>query len=198
MSPVFKKFLLITISFFLFSGVAHAESNNTINHNIGLSYVSGVSDVFDFYDKNPNLYFESTPLPIGISYKATYNIDNGIRIDAGVGPIAFITGAVDYLDIPLNITAGYTFLKNNRVRPYVRGGISYHIMSGDYILDKAGMGILGAAGLKIRIHGRFAAFVELSYDTAEATFEIIDPYWSYYDKETIKLSSAVLTAGVSF
>ena len=163
----------------------------TYDHAVGLSYVSGFSDVVDFYDEIPFMDV-SSEVPVGLFYNFTVNYSSGMRVDAGVGPFSFISGDVDYYDVPIRLTAGYTFIPSKSFRPYVRGGMSYHINDGDYIVDEPDFGLVGALGAEFGRRGRISGFIEVSYDTAEGTFE----YGS--NREEIKVHGTVVSLGVIF
>lgn len=166
-------------------------SGSTLDHNIGLAYVSGFDDIVDWYDSWPSI--EGDGLGLGLFYYMTYNMDSGLRFDGGLGPIAVATGDIDYLDIPVRLTVGYTFLTDKKVRPYVRLGASYHIFDADYATDDADLGGFGAIGLEFGKRGRFSGFAELSHDTAEATFK-----YHYGAAETYKVQGTSFAVGMTF
>jgi hypothetical protein len=167
-------------------------------HAIGLAYSSGMQDVADWHEDN--LYVDSMGFPIGLSYRYIHDFDLGLRMDAGFGWFGTgIDSDLDYSDFPFQLTVGYSFFKTNVFKPYVRGGISYHFMDGDYVEDEAGMGFLGAFGVEIGRRGNF--FAEVSIDTAEATFSTDasdKAYTRYHSTEDIAISDVVFTIGGRF
>lgn len=183
-----------TATLCLFGLLALPAGAVTLDHAVTLSYLTGYGDVVDWYDSRPSLYSETDPIPIGLAYNFTANFNSGFRLDAGLGPIAMILGDIDYYDVPLRFTAGFTILPSHTVRPYGRLGFAYHIADGDYMVEKPGFGLMGAVGLEIGRRGRFSGFLEVSYDTAKATFE--DTY--YGDREEIKVHGVVISLGVVF
>ncbi len=165
----------------------------TFDHGVGLSYLSGFADVVDFYDDIPYAYQETDTIPVGLSYRGTANFDSGLRVDVGIGPVAVVLGDYSYWDIPLQLTGGFSFFPNHSVRPYLRGGVTVHVADGDYMTKDPGVGLLGAVGLEIGKRGRISGFLEVSHDTAEATFE-----YSPFHREKIKVHGTVVSLGVLF
>jgi hypothetical protein len=85
---------------------------------IKISYVSGVGDLMDLYESN--LEYEGYEVdtfewPVGIGISPYYQWDGGFRFGGGVGPIMMIMGDADHFQLPLNLTAGYTFLQDGPV-----------------------------------------------------------------------------------
>lgn len=173
---------------------AHAA---TFDHALGLSYVTGVGDVGDFYDDEASL--DVTTWPVGLTYRFVVNLDIGVRVDLGVGPIVLMLGDSDYWDVPLQATVGYSLFPHHTFRPYLRGGVSYHVMDGDLVDSKAGAGLLGAVGVEIGRRGRGSFFAEVSLDTAEATFRHENPSPGVNSRaEDIKVSDVAVTVGFTF
>ncbi|GEM_PF-1169536 len=176
------------------SSVAHAEV--TLDNVIGIGYQNGFSDVSDFhetlgYDVNTLSYF-------GFSYRLAAKFENSVRMDFGLGPVMFMTGDASYSDIPFNATVGYTFLEKETFRPYVRGGFSYHINSGDYVDSDAGFGFLAALGCEIGDDDGVSFFAEVAYDTAEATLK--GSTWVHPEvvEEDVTVNGLLLTVGIVF
>jgi len=169
----------------------------TYDHAFGLSYVSGVSDVGDFYDDEE--FLDVTTIPIGLNYRFIINLDVGVRFDLGVGPLVLMFGSdADYWDVPLQATVGYNLFPNHKFRPYIRGGVSYHVMDGDLVEDDAGSGLFGAVGVEIGRRGRGSFFIEVSKDTAEATFMHDNPSPGVKSREDIEVSGLAITIGGTF
>ncbi len=104
------------ISFCLAIFISMPATAVTLDHAVSLSYISGFSDVVDYYDDRPFMASETDPVPVGLAYTFTTNFDSGFRFDAGLGPIAVILGDVDYWDVPLRMTAGFTIIPSKPVR----------------------------------------------------------------------------------
>lgn len=185
--------LVVTNS--MFTHLSHADSN----HAFGLSYTSGFSDVVDWHEEN--LLVEDTfDIPIGLSYRYIHTFGSGLRMDVGVGPTSLIAGDIEYLDIPAQLTLGYTFLKDGGFSPYIRGGVVYHINDGDYVKTSADFGFLGALGAEIG-KSRVKFFAEIAVDTAEATFSTAEGNQLFVVKnsqEDIAVLDAHFTIGIKF
>jgi len=143
---------------------------------IGISYVNGFTDLADQYEDNLQAEgywtLSADPWPVGISLQPYYQWDDGFRLGAGIGPIIMIYGDRDHFQLPLSVTAGYTFMPNGPVSPYVRGGLSYHVASGDYV-DGSNMGFIGGVGIELLKNKKntFALGLEAVYDSAEVDIE---------------------------
>jgi len=177
----------------------------------GINYVSGLSDVTDRFEKNyRNEYlvteFDDLEIPIGLTFRTLFQADNGLRADFGVGPTAFIFVSCDgacedrsYLDFPVSATIGYTFANSSSIAPYVRVGGVYHLAGGDYV-DSSTPGIYAAAGVEFT-RDRFIMWgFEVSIDTSEVDFEIIEPFSGTFQgrTESINTSDVVATVFMMF
>jgi len=181
-------------------GVAIALSLSTqLSHAgnaIGLTYSSGFDDVANWHEDN--LYVDRSGIGLGISYRYIYEIDSNLRLDVGAGYFG-TWGDIDYSDLPLQVTLGYNFAPGTTFKPYVRGGLSYHLMDGDYVDKEADVGFIGALGVEIGSRGNF--FAEVSIDTAEATFSTSassSAYTRHYSVEDIAVNDVMLTLGARF
>lgn len=178
---------------------ANPVSAGNFHHAIGLAYTSGAQDVFDFYDEVPWLDVDRFS-PVGLFYRLAIEYDSGVRTDIGIGPLAFAIGDVDYHDVPLTATIGYNLNPKGSVNPYLRGGLSYHFVDGDYVDDPNALGLFGAIGLEFG-KGKPWFFVEVAYDTAEITMKYDSysyGYGSYAKSEDIKVTDLMISAGVMF
>lgn len=170
-------------------------------HYLGLSYVSGARDVWNWHEDNLNLDDDIVGIPIGISYRYATLFESGMRLDVGVGPAVLIVNDVDYHDIPLQLSVGYSFLPSSDVRLYTRIGASIHINDGDYVKDEAGVGAIGAIGLEFGAPGSVSFFAEAAYDSAKATFSTLESneyYTRRFSEEEITVNDFLLTLGVRF
>jgi hypothetical protein len=152
--------------------VASAASAQALQWRLGVAYASGLGDVTDFYEEQFRLAgFDvevDLKFPLGIAGGVSYDWLNGVRVDAGLGPIFVIGGDVKHSEMPLVITGGYSFLQNTNLSPYVRAGVSYHFVDGDlYSSSKVGPFI--AAGVD------FTHFtLEVALDQSEVEFDSLD------------------------
>ncbi|MEN8180366.1 MAG: hypothetical protein ABFS39_17340 [Pseudomonadota bacterium] len=173
------------------------------NHIIGLAYTSGFQDVVDWHDDNLNVETDMLS-PVGLTYRYNYNYDSGLRMDIGLGPISMIGGDVDYFNMPLVATVGYNLFQDSGFNVYVRGGLSYHILDGDYVVDDSATGLLGAVGIEAGNRVKFVA--EISMDTAEAAFSNGGTYvwnsdtgYTYVEsEEEIAIDDVMFTIAVKF
>ena len=163
---------------------------------IGLTYSSGFEDVLDWHEEH--LYVDRSGLGLGISYRYIHDFNPNLRMDIGASYFG-AWGDVEYSDLPLQLTIGYNFLPGATFKPYVRGGMTYHIMDGDYVEKEADFGLLGAVGVEIGSRANF--FAEVSVDTAEATFSTsasTSAWTRSASEEDIKISDWMLTLGARF
>lgn len=153
--------LLMTVS-----SAAHA-----LEWRLGVAYASGLSDVTHLYEENLRLAgFNANvdlKIPIGVAAGATYDWESGVRADLGLGPVFLIGGDVEHLEVPLSITAGYSFLRLSHYSPYVRAGAVYHFVSGD-LYSSSTPGVFAAAGVDFT-HFSF----EVSLDRSEVAFDTL-------------------------
>jgi len=166
--------MLILLTMFL-TGSAMAGG---MRWPIGISYVNGFEDLTDQYEDNIKadgnwvLKDDISPWPVGISFQPYYQWDDGLRVGVGVGPIMMIMGDVDHFQLPFSVTAGYTFMPDGPVSPYVKVGPSYHFASGD---DYEGSNVGFVAGVGIELlknkSNTFALGLEAVYDSAEVEIE---------------------------
>lgn len=179
----------------MYAQFSHAESG----HAFGLSYSSGFKDVVDWHDQNL-LVEDDFSWPIGISYRYINYLTDGLRMDVGVGPMSLIAGDISYYDVPLQLTLGYSFLKDTAFSPYIRAGAAYHLNDGDYVQTSADFGFLGAIGAEIG-KSRVKFFAEIAVDTAEATFSTAEGpsiYVRQSSRQDITVLDVHFTAGVKF
>ena len=168
---------------------------------IGISYVSGFEDVADQYEDNLQAegYWTSDTeiLPVGISFQPYYQWDEGLRVGGGVGPIMMIYGDRDHFQLPLSVTAGYTFMPDGLVSPYVRGGLSYHVASGDYV-EGSNLGFIGGVGIELLKSKNFALGLEATYDSAELDIETRTPGGGVGPNKGIKAAEFVVSLLLMF
>jgi hypothetical protein len=153
-----------------FSSPSHAAD---LRFPVGLTYISGFGDVLDVYQANIKAEGYSSDassmVPVGVSFQPYLKLDNGLGIGGGAGPIAMIIGSRTFFDLPVSIDARYIFLDADTA-PYVRGGIKYHIASGDYVKGSK-PGIFGAVGMELFRNSRVGIGMEMAYDSSEIDLE---------------------------
>jgi len=198
-NKVFHNLVFLSSFAFALSAIATNSRADTSDGAVGLTYSKGFHDVVSWHEDH--LAVQTDEIPVGLSYRFIRNLDSGLRLDVGIGPIAIFTGDVDYYDVPLQLTGGYSLFKGSSFRPYIRGGLSYHINDGDYVESSAGLGLIGAVGVEIGRRGHVNFFAEASVDTAEATFSTNEGnavYVTSFSKEDIEIAGVQFTAGIGF
>ncbi len=137
-------------------------------HAVGATYLSGYGDVIDFYERE--IHGDASSVPVGLSYRLIAAYDSGMRLDVGLGPLAFIFGDVSYSAIPLSVTIGYDTNPNSGTNFYVRGGASVVFLSADNTDDSSAVGGVAALGIEFGGGNAVQFFMELAYDSSEFTF----------------------------
>jgi len=141
---------------------------------VGVSYVTGISDVVDLYEDNFEIEesseVETFSIPIGASFIARYQGDSGVMFNIGVGPAFIIAGDIGHTEIPLSATIGYMFSREGDTSPYVRIGVVDHSVSGDYV-ESSDSGTLMAIGVEFGRNQGLNWGIELSVDDSSVEFE---------------------------
>ena len=100
--------------------VAAPASAGEWRYPFGLTYTSGFSDVLDYYEDVLGVDADLS-FPIGISFAPYFEFDQGHRLGLDVGPPSIIlveitagssSEDIDYFNLPLGGTYGYTFLRD--------------------------------------------------------------------------------------
>jgi hypothetical protein len=182
-----RKKILVFIVALLIAGGLFSNPIDAVDWRfpVGLTYINGFGDVTDIYKDNMKaegymLLDESWDIPVGISFHPYVELDNGITIGTGFGPLAaiFVTtsssgggdGDKYFFDFPVNLTGGYVFIPSANISPYVRGGVMYHIASGDYV-ESSTPGLFGAVGVEFFRHNPVGLGIEIGYDSSEIELE---------------------------
>ena len=148
---------------------------------VGLSYVSGLQNVVDFYEEQYPGLDEDWSVPVGLSFTPYYEFAHGSRITFDLGPAAIILISEEsyyggywedsddtYWDVPVGLTYGFTFLPQASVTPYARAGIKYHIADGD-LVDSSSPGVFVAFGIEFLRNRMVGVSLEVGYDASEVT-----------------------------
>lgn len=166
-----KMIKTVLMTMLLFVGSAQASE---WDFGVGVSYVSGISDVVDIYEDNWE--FENSgevdtfAIPIGVSFVGRYQADSGLMVHLGVGPAFIIVGDADHTEIPFSATIGYAFSPQGDSSAYARIGVVAHSVSGDYVEDSE-PGTLAAIGIENGRNGGVNWGLEVSVDDSEVEFE---------------------------
>ena len=142
----------------------------------GIAYVSNINHVLDIYKADVLAQGKTIDvdkaLPVGISFDADFLSNTGLRIGAGLGPYFRLTGDVKHFELPINGTVGYSFIPEGQATPYVKGGIVYHIASGDFY-ESSTPGLLVAGGLDFARRSKISGAIELSFDASKIELDIL-------------------------
>jgi len=154
--------LLLILAF----GSAHASE-----WRLGLGYATGLEYVTNLYeddlratgqDANVDLKF-----PVGLAASYTYDWVSGMRLDVGVGPAFSIGGVIDHFELPLSVTAGYSFAPESDVSAYVRLGLVHHFANGDRYVSST-PGLFAAVGVDFT-----HLTLEIATDQSELEFDTL-------------------------
>lgn len=192
--------LRIYLIAFLISGTVplFVVSANAVDFRfqVGASYVNGFNEVADRYESNLEaegyIVTDITSIPVGIFFSPYIQTDFGLLIGAGLGPAMLIMGDAKFTDIPMNIYIGSS-IPNANVSPYIKGGLSYHNVSGDYVAGSS-RGLYGAIGIEFLRNRKVGFGFEVAVDTAEIELEKYRSTgsWSYMKAGTEKIQPTAL------
>ena len=134
-----------------------SSETGALRFALGYSYMSNVKEIKDSYkylakDVGDGSSIYNTSM--SICFQPYYQLQNGFRDGAGIGPLILILGDAYHVQMPINMTLGYSFFMDSKISPYVRTGISYHIASGDFYSNSK-PGFLAVWGLKFLTQNRF-------------------------------------------
>ncbi|MBW2637079.1 MAG: hypothetical protein JRC86_06090 [Deltaproteobacteria bacterium] len=163
---------IIIVTGFLFSGLVNAEEWRL---PLALTYTTGHEDVNEIIETNNSIGEGTTDsdsgyIPASISFQPYLQLDNGLRLGAGIGPVMATFGDVSFYDIPINLNAGYTFNPAANISPYFRAGLVNHILSGDYVKGSNPAFFMGIGVEFFRLRD-IGLGVELAYDTSRLSVE---------------------------
>ena len=138
------------------------------NFAIGYSFLTNVDELKDTYKDLSGTHGDGRDvygLTVGVIFYPYRQYTNGIRIGPSVGPLILLLGDAQHVEVPVNMTIGYSFFSDTNYSPYLKTGISYHIASGDYLADSI-PGFYGGLGLEILNKKRLHLGIEAAYDAA--------------------------------
>lgn len=167
----------------LIGAISSSAFAGEMNFSVGASYSTGIGDVVDYYEElleSRGYGVDVSQFPLGVSHTGHYQFDSGLRLGYGVGPAFAITGDVDYMEIPVSATVGYTFAPTSDISPYVFAGPSIHLIDGDYVKDDNATGALYGVGIEFARNGTVSYVLEIAKDTTEVDFGGYTGYYDYY------------------
>jgi hypothetical protein len=183
-----------------------------------LSYVSGISDVTDLYEKNYNATNTYTYvkihllIPVGIQFAANYQWKTGLRADFGVGPAFYMSSSdssnnsnnyahvdLHHYEVPVSATIGYSFAPHADVSPYLRAGFAYHIAGGTYY-EGSTPGLFAAAGIEFSRTHAVRYVLEAALDKSKVEFDNFNCPSSGYCAARVDLNTynALVSFGAKF
>ncbi len=162
---------IVTIIMSTWGSLNMAEAKEW-NIPVGITYVSGFTDIVDHLENNVAGVESVNYFPVGLSLQPYYQFKNGLGIGFGIGPIIWITGDVNFFCMPVNFHARYTFNRDGNISPYIRTGISTNIVSGDFVEDST-IGFLVGAGLNFYKTEIASMGVEIGFDSSKIEMETV-------------------------
>jgi hypothetical protein len=143
---------------------------------VGVAYVKGLDNVFDRYKSNAAASGQSVdldkPIPIGLSFDVHYEQNTGLRVGGGVGPFLKLRGAKSHLEVPVNVTVGYTIQRSSNTAPYVKVGVVRHFVSGDYYVSSS-PGLLAGVGVEFKRSTSPRYAIEASIDRSQIELQVV-------------------------
>lgn len=186
-----KKLIVTGIQLFLMLFLVSSSANATDwRFPFGLTYAGNFNEVVDLHEDNLKAkgYHVDTSWewPVGLSFQPYVELDFGLGFGMGLGPIMFIltdtygsNDDADFFNVPVNLNIRYSFLPKKNISPYVRGGVSYNIASGDYV-ESSSVGFLGALGIEFSRNRAVGWGFEVGYDSSEIEFNRYYTYGYYH------------------
>ncbi len=170
-----KKIILVCAMFMAVAFFSMPAGAADWHFPVGLTYVSGTGDIVDLYKYNLEaegyIVDTSWEVPVGLSFQPYVELEKGIRIGSGLGPIsAILSTEAEYYDVPVNLNAGYVFFPSANTSPYIRGGLIYHIAGGDYVKETS-LGFIGTVGIEFFRKKAVGFGIEAGYDSSEIEFD---------------------------
>ena len=146
---------------------------------VGIAYASGIPNVLDAIESQNFALENEFVLPVGLVFSPYAEFSFGLGVGLTVGPPSIILIDADYYDgfnswntdyasfvIPIGADLRYAFLRKSNVSPYVRIGLRYPIIAGDF-LDGSTPGFYGGVGIEFLRQKRIAFGIEAGYDSSE-------------------------------
>ena len=133
-------FLLCRVLFPAFA-IASADVENSYKSGswrfaIGYAFLNRADELKDAVKTLSRDHGEGSGIyntSIGLSFQPYYQFANGWRAGPGIGPFLIFLGDAHHVQVPLNLTVGYSFFRDADFSVYCRAGVSWHAAAGDYI-----------------------------------------------------------------
>ncbi len=144
---------------------------------VGLSYVSGITEVVDLYEDNLEAegydVDRNDGVPIGLSFNPYVELENGLGFGIGIGPTMLIADDADLFVLPVRVDLRYAVMPRSEVSPYLRVGGSYPLASGDYV-EQSRPGLFGGIGIEFFREKVVGFGLEAAYDSSVIEFEDVE------------------------
>ncbi len=164
-----KLYLFFCIIVFFSIPAPGSSESGAWRFALGYSFLSNAYELRDAYKHlskdagDDNSIYNTS---ISICFQPYYQFQNGFRAGAGIGPLVLLIGDATHVQVPVNMTLGYSFFTDSKISPYVRTGISYPIASGDYYADSS-PGFFSGMGIEILNTNPIHMGFEMAYDASE-------------------------------
>jgi len=148
---------------------AAAADNDGWRYALGYAYLSNVEEIKDSYkhlSKDAEADHDIFNTSVSLCFQPYYQFQNGCRAGAGIGPLVLLAGDAVHIQVPVNVTLGYSFFKDSKISPYLRTGISFHMASGDYYANSS-PGFFGSIGVEFFNTNPAHIGFETAYDASE-------------------------------
>jgi len=177
---------LLLYSPILLNAQAQKSSSTEWRNEVGVTYVSGLSDLVDALENN---YYglDVTEWPVGLTYRGYLLYPQGFGFGVSAGPMVFITGDIDAFIVPVGVDARYVVGSGGKTSLILRAGARYPITSGDH-MEGSSLGFVGGAAVEFPIaSGKMAMGLEAAYDSSEVEVQ------AGWRNEDIKLNEISIT-----
>ena len=143
---------------------ALAEDGTGFQFQLGLTAVSGMSDLEDKIVANNPAFSAITISPVGLSATFLYRFSADWAVAGSIGPIVIGTGDASFTIVPLGLSVRYDIARTGSGTPYARLGVEQAIASGD-LVESGSAGALIALGYDFGNARRGGFGLELAYRT---------------------------------
>jgi hypothetical protein len=113
---------------------------------VGLTFISGMSDLKDKIQTNNPAIDVQQGIPGGLAFSAYRAFGNGVAAGLTIGPTILGMGDASFHIVPVGLDVRYTFVRQESMASYVRVGAEKAIAGGDFV--KSG-GVGGTVGLGV-------------------------------------------------
>lgn len=146
---------------------AQGGSDGTgLRFQLGLSLVSGMSDLEDKIVANNPAFSAITISPVGLSAALLYRFAPDWGVAGSIGPVVVGTGDASFTIVPLGLALRWDISRGDSGTPYARLGVEQAIANGDFV-DNGSAGAVVALGYEFGSARRGGWGLELAYRSAK-------------------------------